>query len=68
MSRRVVRVYHARLALVRLREGVAALLPHALHLANLSDRLLELLHPVSPTLASCHRRDDMNIVRAYLGR
>lgn len=44
--RRVVRLQHPGLRLVGLREGVAALLAHALHLPDLADRLLELLHPV----------------------
>lgn len=43
--RRVVRLEHACLRLVRLREGVPSLLAHALYLAHLADRLLELLHP-----------------------
>lgn len=44
--RRVVRLQDARLTLICLRKGISALLAHALHLANLADRLLELLHPV----------------------
>lgn len=43
--RRVVRLEHACLRLVRLREGVPSLLAHALYLSYLADRLLELLHP-----------------------
>jgi len=41
----VIRLKHARLALVGRREGVAALLAHSLHLTDLPDGLLELLHP-----------------------
>ena len=44
LPRRVVGLEDARLALVGLAEGVAALLAHALHLAHLADGLLELLH------------------------
>ena len=49
MPRRVVGLEHARLRLVGLREGVAALLAHPLHLADLADRLLELLHAARRT-------------------
>lgn len=43
---RVVRLQHARLALVGLRKGVAALLAHALDLADFADGFLELLHSI----------------------
>lgn len=42
--RRIIRLQHPRLTLIRLREGIATLLPHTLHLSDLADRLLELLH------------------------
>jgi hypothetical protein len=42
----IVRLQYARLGLVCLREGIAALLAHALHLPDFSNCLLELLHPV----------------------
>ena len=44
LARGVVSLQDAILALVRLAEGVAPLLAHALHLADFADRLLELLH------------------------
>ena len=46
LFRRIVSLQHARLTLVRLREGVAALLAHALDLADLANGLLELFHSV----------------------
>lgn len=48
---RVVRLEHARLAFVGLRKSVPALLAHPLHLSDLADRLLELLHS-APQLAT----------------
>ena len=45
LLRRIVRIQHPHLALIRLTERITPLLPHPLHLPNLSDRLLELLHP-----------------------
>ena len=46
MLRRIVGLQHSRLRLVGLGEGVAALLAHALHLADLPDGLLELFHTI----------------------
>lgn len=45
VPRRIVRIDDARLAFVGLREGVAALFPHPLDLADFPDGFLELLHP-----------------------
>lgn len=44
LPRGIISLQHAILALVRLTEGIAPLFPHALHLADLADGLLELLH------------------------
>jgi hypothetical protein len=44
LFRRIVRLQHARLTLVCLRESVAALFAHALDLADLANGFLELLH------------------------
>ena len=46
LLRRIVSLQHARLTLVRLRESVAALLAHALDLADLANGLLKLFHSV----------------------
>lgn len=71
MLRGIVRLEYARLRLVCLREGIATLLAHALHLPDLPDRLLELLHP---TLARAlvygigGGKGEKRLPETYLGR
>ena len=52
---RVVRLEYARLTLVGLGEGVAALLAHALDLPDLADGFLELLHS-SHAVSTCRKK------------
>jgi hypothetical protein len=46
LPRRIIRLQHSGLAFVRLREGVAALFAHTLHLPHFADCFLELFHSV----------------------
>lgn len=71
LPRRIVRLQHPRLTLVRLTEGITPLLPHALHLPHLPDRFLELFHPalrVSQTVTCPLRKDPAVMAMTYLGR
>jgi hypothetical protein len=45
-NRRVIRLQYTRLTLIGLRKGISALFAHALHLPDLPDGFLELLHPI----------------------
>jgi hypothetical protein len=46
-NRRVVRLQHPRLTLIRLTKRIPTLLAHTLNLSNLTNRLLKLFHPAS---------------------
>ena len=46
-NRRIIRLQHTRLRLIRLTKRIPTLLTHTLHLPNFANRLLELLHPMS---------------------
>jgi hypothetical protein len=45
LPRRIIRRQNSRLTLIRLTECITPLLPHPLHLPDLSNRLLKLFHP-----------------------
>jgi hypothetical protein len=45
-NRRIIRLQHTRLTLIRLTKRIPTLLAHTLHLAHFADCFLELLHSV----------------------
>lgn len=70
MLRRIIRLQHPGLRLIGLRKGIPALLAHALHLPNLTDGLLELLHAIARSGQSLlrvkDREDENNIPRPVI--
>jgi hypothetical protein len=51
-NRRIIRLQHTRLTLIRLTKRIPTLFAHTLHLAHFADCFLELLHSITHILAS----------------
>lgn len=65
-SRGIICVDNARLTLVCLRECISTLLAHSLHLAHLSNSLLELLHSIK-IVSKQDATDEVTGKATYLG-
>jgi hypothetical protein len=65
-SRCVIRLQDSRLRLISLREGIAALLAHTLHLADFANSLLELFHTRSLLLVTIGHSSGGSIPRSII--